>query len=168
MNVPNFFLSIAILILFSLTFISSAEANTSTVESFVQKAAVANKFEIDSSQLALQKSNNSEIRRFAERMVNDHTKVGERFTTTLQSINQKAPETLDEKHKKLIERLEQSSGDDFNRLYVQLQTDAHKEAVDLFTDYSKNGKDPTLRDFAEKTLPDLKSHLEDIRKIKVK
>lgn len=47
-----------------------------------------------------------------------------------------------------------------------MQTDAHKEAVSLFSDYSKNGTDPVLKQFATDTLPALQAHLDHVKQLK--
>jgi putative membrane protein len=41
-----------------------------------------------------------------------------------------------------------------------MQVSAHKDAVSLFERYAKGGEDPNLKDWAGKTLPSLRHHLE--------
>jgi putative membrane protein len=41
-----------------------------------------------------------------------------------------------------------------------MQVSAHKDAVSLFERYANGGEDPKLKDWAGKTLPALKHHLE--------
>ena len=41
-----------------------------------------------------------------------------------------------------------------------MQVSAHKDAVSLFERYAKGGEDLKLKDWAGKTLPALKHHLE--------
>jgi putative membrane protein len=41
-----------------------------------------------------------------------------------------------------------------------MQVSAHKDAVSLFERYSKSGDNPKLKDWAGKTLPTLRHHLE--------
>ena len=49
----------------------------------MKKAAISNLFEIQSNQLALQKSQNEQVKKFAQMMVDDHTKAGEQLKSTL-------------------------------------------------------------------------------------
>ena len=44
--------------------------------------------------------------------------------------------------------------------YDSMQVSAHKDAVSLFERYANGGEDPKLKDWAGKTLPALKHHLE--------
>ena len=50
---------------------------------FADKVAVANKFEIDTSQLALKYGNGADVKKFAQQMIDDHTKAGEEFKTAV-------------------------------------------------------------------------------------
>mgnify|MGYP003393133716 CR=1 FL=1 len=139
-----------------------------STQDFVQTASIANEFEIESSQLALEKSQNSDVKKFAQRMVDDHTKTGEKMKEVLSSSDMKVKpaDKLDNKHQKMLEKLKSASNDNFDRQYVSIQNEAHREAVDLFDSYSKSGKDIKLKGFASETLPTLKEHLEHVEQLK--
>lgn len=149
---------------------SAVYANTISAKEFVNKAAVANKFEIESSQLALDKSQSDDVKLFARKMVDDHTKTGEQLKEVLANGDSKitAPTELDKKHQNLLDKLSAASADTFDNIYISMQTDAHKEAVDLFTSYSERGKEGALKDFATQTLPNLREHLSHVQKLEVK
>jgi putative membrane protein len=139
-------------------------------QDFVTKASVANKFEIDSSNIALEKSNNSSVKEFAQSMVDDHTKIGNDMDSALSSSKSgtKATMALDDEHQKLIDQLQSASGSDFDSKYITMQRNAHKKAIMLFNNYSQNGKDSSLRSFAENTLPVLKDHQTHLSQINIK
>jgi putative membrane protein len=146
---------------------ASAYAKGMSAQDFVRKASIANEFEIESSNLALEKSKNSKVKSFAQHMVDDHTQTGDKLKEALESSksNAEPAESLDEKHQNLLNQLDGASGQDFDSQYISMQTKAHKEAVSLFSDYSKHGKDPALKDFAAETLPALKDHLKHVTKL---
>jgi putative membrane protein len=145
-----------------------AYGNTAITRDFVHKASVANEFEIESSQVALDRSRDEAVRKFAQRMIDDHTQTGEKLKEVLQSSqSQLQPaDALDGKHQRLLDKLKNSSPHRFDRWYISMQTDAHKDAVRLFSDYSRHGRDPALRDFASETLPALQDHLHHVRQLK--
>ena len=147
-----------------------ASAATPTAKDFVKKVSYANQFEIQSSQLALDKSKNDDIDKFAQRMVDDHTEAAGNLDTALESSKLKVqPEDdVDVKHKLLLGKLDVESGATFDRDYIGMQLKAHKEAVALFADYAANGKDPALKQFAADTLPTLKSHLKHVQQLAAK
>jgi len=135
-----------------------------SAQDFVTKASIANEFEIESSKLALDKSQNNDIKSFAQRMVDDHTKTGDKLKNVLKNSasNAQPATSLDDKHQKLLDTLNAANGKSFDDQYVNIQTDAHKEAVSLFTDYSQTGTDSALKTFATETLPTLKKHLKHV------
>ncbi len=129
-------------------------------ETFAQKAAVSDQFEIQSSKLALQKSHNDQIRKFAQRMIDDHTKAGEELKAALLQANLKEPGTeLDHEHQVLLNKLQNESQGAFDRTYVKDQRTGHQQAVRLLEGYAKNGDNNALKQFAVKTLPIIKEHL---------
>ncbi|MBN8531288.1 MAG: DUF4142 domain-containing protein [Alphaproteobacteria bacterium] len=135
---------------------------------FIRKATVANRFEIESSQLALDKAKDGKVKDFARQMIDDHTETGQKFRKALAAskADVEQPKELDAKHRQLLDELAALSGDAFDRRYVAIQADAHKEAVKLFRDYSNTGEDETLKRFAGETLPALSEHLEHVQEIK--
>ena len=126
---------------------------------FMEKAARAGHAEVAAGKLASTKATNEQVKKFGERMVQDHGKAGNELKKIAQAKGVTLPEEPDDAHKKLLTRLESSKGADFDRLYVaEAGVKDHKEAVDLFTDQVKNGKDAALKAFAQKTLPTVKEH----------
>jgi putative membrane protein len=135
--------------------------------SFVQKASVSDQFEIESSKLALQKATDPQIKRFAQEMIDEHSKSTDKLKATLQSaganMSPSAGAALDAKHQALMDKLEKAPGSEFDRLYVQIQKDGHKQAVGLFRNYSKNGKEASLKEFAHETLPVIERHYKHVQ-----
>lgn len=144
----------------------TAQAKANSTQSFVNTASIANEFEIESSQLALKKSQSDDVKKFAQLMIDDHTKTADKMKDALAASKAKPPtDNMDSKHEKLLDKLQSASNDNFDQQYISMQTDAHKEAVKLFGNYSRNGKDAALKDFASETLPTLKQHLEHVEQL---
>ena len=145
------FLAIALLV-------SGSARAAPSAETFVKKAAVANLFEIQSSQLALQKSHNEQVKKFAQMMIDDHTKAGEQLKSTLSAANidsSTVPTILDAKHEKIEDKLNSASAGKFDKDYIQAQSQAHIETIALFKSYAENGDNPAIKTFAHQTLPTL-------------
>ncbi len=125
---------------------------------FRQMAMISDTFEIESSRLALSRSLNPAVRRFAQRMIVDHT-------ATAQAMMGGVPLTpgmalpLDARHAALLAQLQSVSGRQFDRLYATMQLQAHQEAVGLFQSYAVAGSDPAWVNFARQSLPILQQHL---------
>jgi putative membrane protein len=159
----------ALVAILSLT-TTAVYGKTLSAQDFVTKASTANMFEIESSKLAQDKAHRDDVKAFADRMVEDHTKTGDKLEEVLADSNQniKPANALDNKHQKLMNKLKATSEDKFDAEYVKIQTDAHKEAVGLFSDYSKSGSNTALKDFATETLPTLQEHWDHVRELKSK
>lgn len=136
-------------------------------QDFTTKVAIANMFEIETSKLALKMGTRADVKTFAKQMVDDHTKAGVAFKKVLATdTTVTAPKTLDDDHQKKLDDLKaMKAGDDFDSAYISAQKDAHSDAVSLFDNYSKNGTDTALKQFATDTLPTLQSHKDMIDKM---
>jgi putative membrane protein len=142
-----------------------ASATTSTAD-FVQNAAIAGLFEIESSRLALRKHIAAD-RQFAERMIHDHTRIGAQLKRLVRHghVNVTIPAKLDADHQKMLDQLKGESGDQFAKDYAQMQQQGHEQAVSLFQNYSQSGDNPALKQWAGKTLPTLQMHLQMAQKL---
>jgi putative membrane protein len=132
---------------------------SSETRQFVEKAAIGDMYEIQSSRIVLDKLQNREFQDFARKITDDHTKS----STDLKSIvkgmgNLQVPTQLDDKHKRMVDQLQSASGPDLARQYKSQQIQAHKDAVQLYQDYSKQGDNTRIKQFAETTLPRLQEH----------
>jgi putative membrane protein len=130
---------------------------------FVTQATSSNMFEIESSKLAAKNAQSSDVKEFAEEMIADHTKAGNRMESTLQKEGLKATKALSSRHEAMLQELEAAEGADFDKAYVMAQTQAHMEAVTLFRSYASSPDDKNLGAFAKKTLPTLEKHLEHVQ-----
>jgi len=129
-------------------------------QQFLSKAAIGDHYEIQSSRMAMEKSLGGEFQNFARRIIDDHTKSGEKLKTLAKNMNLQLPSELDAKHSSMIEQLSSASGSQFASMYRDQQIDAHKEAIQLYQQYSQQGDNAELRQFVDSTIPALQEHLQ--------
>ena len=148
--------------------IPPAATSAPSAQDFVNKVAISDMFEIQSSQLALSKEADADTKPFAEKMVQDHQKTSSELKGLVEGsmVKLTLPTSLDAEHQKMLNELNAKSGKDFDQTYDQIQVKAHREAVALFEAYSKSGEDSELKTWAGKTLPHLKEHLTMAEKLK--
>jgi putative membrane protein len=133
-------------------------------QTFVKKAASAGKFEVQSSQLALKKDlDESATKRFAQKMVTDHTKANEQLKSLAEKKDIDVPEQLLPEHQAMLKQLQGLDGEEFTRQYHSIQMQAHEEAIDLFSQASDALEDKDLQSFAQSTLPTIKEHYQDLK-----
>lgn len=139
-------------------------------DEFVQKASVANMFEIETSKLALTRSTNADVKAFAQHMIDDHTAAGTNLKATADKAGYGAnvASTLDEKHQKKLDKLTKEDAEDFDDEYVDAQESAHKKAVKLFKSYADDGDNADLKGFAAQTLPTLEAHKTEVQALEDK
>jgi len=139
-------------------------------QDFIDKAAVANKFEIDTSELALKYGKGDDVKKFAQEMIDDHTKIGDDFKTTLKQANIPAPAAgLDVTHQAKYAKLRVFTTESgFDASYIGEQLAAHEDAVKLFKDHAANDPTPDIKKFAADTLPKLEHHLAVVKELNAK
>jgi putative membrane protein len=139
-------------------------------KTFIDKAAVANKYEIDTSELALKYGKSADVKSFAQQMIDDHKKVGDDFKAALAEAKIEPPaDSLDVSHTAKYAKLRLFTTEKgFDHAYVNAQLQAHEDAVATFKDYSTNGPTPAIKAFAAKTLPTLEHHLEMVKSLHAK
>jgi len=145
---------------------SADSSQTPSTADFVKNAAISGMFEIQSSQLALQKKVRAD-RRFAQHMIHDHERMAAQLKRLVRSahVDTQVPTALDDQHQKMLDQLRGEDGANFDKDYDQMQTQGHQEAVTLFQNYAQNGDNPQLKRWAAKTLPELQSHLAMAKKL---
>ena len=138
-----------------------AATGAPSAQDFVNKVAISDMFEIQSSQMALSKQADADTKRFAEKMIQDHQKTSTELKALVEGsmVKLTLPASLDSEHQRMLDELNAKSGRDFDTSYDQIQVKAHRDAVALFEAYSKSGEDSELKTWAGKTLPHLKEHL---------
>jgi len=138
-------------------------------EDFVTEAAASDMFEIESSKLAVERSQDAATKTFAQQMIADHTKTSEELRALVSGGKVKAtiPAAMSSAQQSMLEDLKKLNGDDFTKKYHSDQEDAHEDAVDLFKRYGDEGENADLKAWAAKTRPALEHHLkmaEDMNK----
>jgi putative membrane protein len=151
-------------VLLSLT---SAMAYAAAPAVFVDDASAKGLAEIQTSQLALQKSQSDDIQKFAQMMIDDHTAANKKLADIANGLQVKmASETeLMDRAKKMI--LEYREGS-FDKAYVNNQVKAHEDTIKLFQDEAKTSQTPELTAFVKETLPKLQAHLDAAKALQAK
>ena len=126
--------------------------------------------EVDLGKTAAQKASGPEVKRFAERMVKDHTAANQKLEALAKKHKIEAKGTYgtpplkpgaEAKAEKAD--LSKMSGQEFDRAYASEMVQDHEKAVGLFRDEAKNGKDKEVSELASSMLPTLEEHLKMAR-----
>jgi putative membrane protein len=127
---------------------------------FVEKAASGGMSEVQAAQIAQQKSASPQVKQFANRMVTDHTKANGELQQIAQQENFDLPSEPDQHDRSAMQQLSGMTGSSFDQSYAQAELRDHQQDIALFQREAKSGQDPALKQFAQKTLPVLRQHLQ--------
>ncbi len=148
----------------------SSSANAATKSSpadtkFMKEAAEGGMAEVALGKLAVEKASNSEVKKFGQRMVDDHTKANNELKQLASQKNVTLPQDLSAKDKAMKAKLENLSGEQFDQSYMKGMVKDHKKDVSDFRRESTSAKDPDVKKFASQTLPTLEEHLKQAESI---
>jgi putative membrane protein len=123
--------------------------------------AQANIAEIQTGRLALSKSQNPQVRAFAQKMIDDHGMAMQELQTLAQTTGVSLPGDTDLIHKAIAAELGILPGDTFDRQYMsQVGVTDHKRTHELLEQTARTASNPALRSHAQKILPVVARHLD--------
>jgi len=138
---------------------SQAPKSAFSDQLFAMAAADGGMTEVASSKLALQRATGADLKKFAQQMIDDHTKANRELMALAAAKGIAVPAALSIPHQAEYEVLGGLQGEEFDCAYAKQQFAAHICTVALFKAEAERGADPDVKAFASKTLPHLKEHL---------
>ena len=134
---------------------------------YIELMASGDRFEVESSQLALERSQNPAVRAFAATMIEAHTRMSGQLEAAAQTVRPATPAfALISHHFEMLEQL-RHAGADFDMLYRDFQLRVHQEALALDQDYAKTGNVVALVSLAREGLGPLQAHLQQAMQLPV-
>jgi putative membrane protein len=150
----------------------NASATVMTDANVAAVAHAANMDEIQTSQVALQRSQNAQVRQFAQMMTTEHTAVDQQMMQMLQARNMapqpNAPaQAAMQATRATVANLSQRSGMDFDRAYTMHQVNAHRWTLtSLDQTLIPSTRDPEMKEFlTTRVRPGVAMHLETAQRI---
>lgn len=131
-------------------------------EEFVDDISAANQYEIDAAQLALENTQDPQLRTFAQMMLDDHRAAADAMMQAAQAAP--VPITIavepTEQTRDWMNALQAEEPADWDELYVSQQVDAHQLVLDRLRQYAEEGEVAPLREWAATTVPTIERHME--------
>ncbi|HEX8611684.1 MAG TPA: DUF4142 domain-containing protein [Telluria sp.] len=143
---------------------SGTGTGTGTVSSadrkIVTDLAMANMSEIEAARTAQGKSQSDQVKKYAQQMIDDHTKALGEVQQLAQTKGITLPSTLDRAHKAKADKLAAMSGDAFDRAYMaQAGVAEHKKTHSMLTKAQGRAKDPDVKALVTRMVPTVDQHL---------
>jgi putative membrane protein len=127
---------------------------------FITDTGKAGKAEAEVAQDAIAHATNADVKAFAQKLVDDHTKANNDLTQLAGSKGVTLPSETEGKMKEAKERLMKLTGKSFDQAFVKQMVDDHTHLIKEFEEASKRtDMDADLKKWIDATLPTLRDHL---------
>lgn len=133
---------------------------------YVAMAASSDMYEIQSSQMAMSRSQNAGIRDFAQTLVQHHTQTSQQLMAAAQASGTPMPAGMMPMHARMLQQLQGANGMAFDRMYRSQQVTAHQQALAVHSNYAARGDNATLRAVAATATPVVRGHLDRARQLR--
>jgi putative membrane protein len=143
----------------------SADPQVMADQAFVRKALEGGAAEVQLGQLAQQKSQSDDVKQFGQKMVEDHTQLGEQMKPVAQQLGVKEPKGPSKKDKELAAKLEGLSGQQFDEAYIQAMVKDHKQDLKEFKFAAQTTQNPNVKQVAQQGVGVISQHLQMIQQI---
>jgi predicted outer membrane protein len=135
-------------------------------EKAVKDMAMADMAEVETGKLALSKSQNSDVKAFAQQMVDDHGQALSKVQALAQARGVTLPTELDAKHKAMSAKLEKMSGDAFDKAYMaNAGVKDHKAVLAKLKSDARKIKDADVKALADQHTPVVEQHLKSAQQM---
>ena len=153
----------------TLTALSSAAVFAQTTSAsdkmFLHKASEGGYAEVQLGQLAASKGNSDEVKKFGQKMVDDHSALNEQMKPFAEAAGLKAPTKLAPKDQAEYDKLNGLSGDDFDKEYLAYMRKDHHMDLREFRKEESTTTDARLKDAVAKGESVIKEHTEMVDKL---
>ena len=129
---------------------------------FIKNAAKGGKMEVDLGKFAAEKAANDDVKKFGQRMVDDHSKAGDQLKKMAEGKGIDLKDSNDQAQKEgqeKMDKLSKLSGPAFDKAYMDDMVEDHEKDVKEFEDAANSAMDPDVKFWASSTLPTLRDHL---------
>jgi putative membrane protein len=128
--------------------------------------AQANMDEVAAAQVAQQKSQNDQVKNFAQQMITDHGQALKDVQTLAQNKGVTLPSGPDSKQQKMDDKLNGLTGAAFDKAYLKRAgVDAHKKVHNMLARDQSRATDPDLKALIAKMQPTVDQHLATVQQL---
>jgi len=134
----------------------SAASLTANDKTFMRKAVKGGMMEVAMGKLASEQGQSADVKKFGERMVTDHSKANDELKSIAEKKGVKLPSKEPSKKWKS------------DKDYMDAMLKDHEKDLAEFQKEAKEGTDPDLKEFAERTAKVIQEHLDLARETQSK
>ena len=132
---------------------------------FMTKVTNSGMAEVQMAKDAQQKATIDAVKNYAAMLERDHTAVGEQIKVFASQRNVSLPTSTSPDKQEMINDMNKMTGKSFDKDYISMMIKSHNDGIKLFEDTKANASDVDIKNFADKTLPTLRMHLDSAKAI---
>jgi putative membrane protein len=132
---------------------------------FLRQAAEGGIAEVRFGQLAVQKASSDDVKNFAQKMVDDHTKLNSDIATVADAMGVMLPKSMNKEDQAEYDKLNALSGNDFDTEYLSYIVKHHHKDLHAFRLEAASHTDPTLHDEVVKAESVIHEHTVTVDKL---
>ena len=141
---------------------------TDSDKSFVTKAEKDNLAEQEIGRFAAEKTQNKDVKDYAQMLVDDHTKALNDLVDLMNKKGMAQPNGLPKGEHEAMSKLNGLSGPDFDREFINSMIEDHQKAVSEFRQEKDMAQDKDVKSYADQVLPVLEKHLQKAQELQGK
>jgi putative membrane protein len=136
-----------------------------TDRDFLLQGAKACLGEVKLNQLALDRALSPEVKKFAQQMFDEHTRMNQDLKALAEKKGVPWPTAIDPTQQAVLDQLTKLNGADFDRQFMSDQLKQHREAIAKLEAAVREAQDADVKALASKTLPKIREHLRMAQRI---
>jgi putative membrane protein len=144
---------------------SKANRNVVADSKLIREIAADNSLEVAISRLAQQKAQNAAVKDFAQREVNDHTKLEDDWSRVSSQNGLESKASFGKLHREKLTRLENVSGKEFDRVYMTTEIQNHKDYIDYLQREGRAARTAEVRQAVNRSLPVLQDDFAQAKRV---
>lgn len=137
-------------------------------KNFLKRAEEDNIKEENLGRVVVQKTQNSDIRAYAQMLVEDHTKALKDLVDLMNQKGMRQPRSLPKLQHEALSKLRGLSGPAFDREVTNHMVEDHQMAVAEFRQEANVAQDNDVKNYASHMLPTLQKHLQRAQELQGK
>ena len=144
----------------------SSKTGANPDATFAKKAAQGNMAEVALGKLAQENAQRDDVKKFGQRMIDDHGKAEQDLEGVASKANITLPKEVNAQQKAEQKRLEKLNGAAFDRAYMAMMVKDHtKDVAEFKQEANSTSANADLKDYANRTYPTLEDHLTNAKAV---
>ena len=139
-----------------------------TPNEFVTKAGEGGFMEVAMGKLAQSNGGSNDVKEYGKMLETDHGNANNKLKEIAAAEKISMPVAATKEQTMHVNEMQSKTGADFDKMFIPMMIDDHEKDINEFKKAATDNSNAKVKDFAAKTLPTLKKHLDKAKMIKSK